>query len=166
MGTAAPTTNAISNRISQVQRLFDKKILRDWNEELLTSQEQSNDKQLTVHTRPPFSFTFCFLPPVNSGGAVGWGPWAARRCRRRCRRCSAQRVCCSAVVPTRRCSGSCQHWWRISRTISSGTDRWYTKIPPPATRPAASPRWRKNLWAASRGAAVPLSAGCCPTVSG
>ena len=26
---------------------------------------------LTVHTRPPFPFTFCFLPPVNSGGAVG-----------------------------------------------------------------------------------------------
>ena len=26
---------------------------------------------LTVHTRPPFPFTFCFLSPVNSGGAVG-----------------------------------------------------------------------------------------------
>ncbi len=26
---------------------------------------------LTVHTRPPFPFTFCFLPPVNSGGTVG-----------------------------------------------------------------------------------------------
>ena len=26
---------------------------------------------LTVHNRPPFPFTFCFLPPVNSGGAVG-----------------------------------------------------------------------------------------------
>ena len=26
---------------------------------------------LTVHIRPPFPFTFCFLPPVNSGGAVG-----------------------------------------------------------------------------------------------
>ena len=26
---------------------------------------------LTVHSRPPFPFTFCFLPPVNSGGAVG-----------------------------------------------------------------------------------------------
>ena len=26
---------------------------------------------LTVHTRPPFPFAFCFLPPVNSGGAVG-----------------------------------------------------------------------------------------------
>ena len=25
---------------------------------------------LTVHIRPPFPFTFCFLPPVNSGGAV------------------------------------------------------------------------------------------------
>src|SRR5699024_3171534 len=25
---------------------------------------------LTVHSRPPFPFTFCFLPPVNSGGAV------------------------------------------------------------------------------------------------
>ena len=38
--------------------------------------------------------------------------------------------------------------------------------PSPATRPAASPRWRKSLWAASRGAAVPPSTGCCPTVSG
>lgn len=26
---------------------------------------------LTVHSRPPFPFTFCFLPPVNFGGAVG-----------------------------------------------------------------------------------------------
>ena len=26
---------------------------------------------LTVHTRPPFPFTFGFLPPVNSGGAAG-----------------------------------------------------------------------------------------------
>ena len=26
---------------------------------------------LTVHTRPPFPFTFCFLPPVNFGGAAG-----------------------------------------------------------------------------------------------
>ena len=26
---------------------------------------------LTVHSRPPFLFTFCFLPPVNSGGTVG-----------------------------------------------------------------------------------------------
>ena len=26
---------------------------------------------LTVHTRPPFPFTFCFLPPVNSGGTAG-----------------------------------------------------------------------------------------------
>ena len=26
---------------------------------------------LTVHSRPPFPFTFCFLPSVNSGGAVG-----------------------------------------------------------------------------------------------
>ena len=26
---------------------------------------------ITVHTRPPFPFTFCFLPPVNSGGTVG-----------------------------------------------------------------------------------------------
>ena len=26
---------------------------------------------LTVHIRPPFPFTFCFLPPVNSGGTVG-----------------------------------------------------------------------------------------------
>ena len=26
---------------------------------------------LTVHSRPPFPFTFCFLPPVNSGGTVG-----------------------------------------------------------------------------------------------
>ena len=26
---------------------------------------------LTVHSRPPFPFTFCFLLPVNSGGAVG-----------------------------------------------------------------------------------------------
>ncbi len=25
---------------------------------------------LTVHSRPPFPFTFCFLPPVNSCGAV------------------------------------------------------------------------------------------------
>ena len=25
---------------------------------------------LTVHSRPPFPFTFCFLPPVYSGGAV------------------------------------------------------------------------------------------------
>ena len=26
---------------------------------------------LTVHTRPPFPFTFCFLPPVNFGGTAG-----------------------------------------------------------------------------------------------
>ena len=26
---------------------------------------------LTVHSRPPFPLTFCFLPPVNSDGAVG-----------------------------------------------------------------------------------------------
>ena len=26
---------------------------------------------LTVHTRPHFPFTFCFLPPVNSGGTAG-----------------------------------------------------------------------------------------------
>ena len=26
---------------------------------------------LTVHTRPPFPFAFCFLSPVNSGGTVG-----------------------------------------------------------------------------------------------
>ena len=26
---------------------------------------------LTVHSRPPFPFTFCFLPPVNSGGTAG-----------------------------------------------------------------------------------------------
>ena len=26
---------------------------------------------LTVHTRPPFPFTFCFLSPVNSGGTAG-----------------------------------------------------------------------------------------------
>ena len=26
---------------------------------------------LIVHTRPPFPFTFRFLPPVNSGGTVG-----------------------------------------------------------------------------------------------
>ena len=26
---------------------------------------------LTVHSRPPFLFTFCFLPPVNSGGTAG-----------------------------------------------------------------------------------------------
>ena len=26
---------------------------------------------LTVHSRPPFPFTFCFLPPVNYGGTVG-----------------------------------------------------------------------------------------------
>ena len=26
---------------------------------------------LTVHSRPPFPFTFCFLSPVNSGGTVG-----------------------------------------------------------------------------------------------
>ena len=26
---------------------------------------------LTVLTRPPFPFAFCFLPPVNSGGTVG-----------------------------------------------------------------------------------------------
>ncbi len=37
---------------------------------------QSLDKSrlfslLTVHSRPPFPFTFCFLPPVNSGGTVG-----------------------------------------------------------------------------------------------
>ena len=25
---------------------------------------------LTVHTRPPFPFTFCFLPPVNTGGTT------------------------------------------------------------------------------------------------
>ena len=26
---------------------------------------------LTVHSRPPFPFTFCFLPPMNSGGTAG-----------------------------------------------------------------------------------------------
>ena len=26
---------------------------------------------LTVHSKPPFPFTFCFLPPVNSGGTAG-----------------------------------------------------------------------------------------------
>ena len=26
---------------------------------------------LTVHSGPPFPFTFCFLPPVNSGGTAG-----------------------------------------------------------------------------------------------
>src|SRR5699024_9273489 len=26
---------------------------------------------LTVHSRPPSPFTFCFLPPVNSGGTAG-----------------------------------------------------------------------------------------------
>ena len=26
---------------------------------------------LTVHSRPPFLFTFCFLPPVNAGGTAG-----------------------------------------------------------------------------------------------
>ena len=26
---------------------------------------------LTVHSRPPFPFTFCFLPPVNSDGTAG-----------------------------------------------------------------------------------------------
>ena len=26
---------------------------------------------LTVHTRPPFPFAFCFLTPVNFGGAAG-----------------------------------------------------------------------------------------------
>ena len=26
---------------------------------------------LTVHSRPPFPFTFCFLSPVNSGGTAG-----------------------------------------------------------------------------------------------
>ena len=42
---------------------------------------------LTVHSRPPFPFTFCFLPPVNSGGAVrgsifpGW-IWGRTRRRR------------------------------------------------------------------------------------
>ena len=42
---------------------------------------------LTVHSRPPFPFTFCFLPPVNSGGAV-WavfcpvGFWGRTRRRR------------------------------------------------------------------------------------
>ena len=42
---------------------------------------------LTVHSRPPFLFTFCFLPPVNSGGTVGasilpgwiWGRTRRRR---------------------------------------------------------------------------------------
>ena len=38
--------------------------------------------------------------------------------------------------------------------------------PSPGNNAAASPRWMKSLWAASRGAAVPPSAGCCPTVSG
>ena len=33
--------------------------------------ESRTFQPLTVHTRPPFPFTFCFLPPVNSGGAVG-----------------------------------------------------------------------------------------------
>ena len=43
---------------------------------------------LTVHSIPPFPFTFCFLPPVNSGGAVGavfapvgfWDEHAAADC--------------------------------------------------------------------------------------
>ena len=26
---------------------------------------------LIVHARPPFPFTFCFLPPVNAGGTAG-----------------------------------------------------------------------------------------------
>ena len=42
---------------------------------------------LTVHSRPPFPFTFCFLPPVNSGGTAGavfcpgwiWGRTRHRR---------------------------------------------------------------------------------------
>ncbi len=42
---------------------------------------------LTVHSRPPFPFTFCFLPPVNSGGTAGtvfrpvglWGRTHRRR---------------------------------------------------------------------------------------
>lgn len=33
---------AVSNRLNQVQRLFDKKILRDWNEELLFSEKSRN----------------------------------------------------------------------------------------------------------------------------
>lgn len=37
---------AISNRMNQLQRLFDKKILRDWNSELLTHQEQRERKRL------------------------------------------------------------------------------------------------------------------------
>lgn len=37
---------------------------------------------------------------------------------------------------------------------------------PRQSRPAASPHWRKSLWAVSRRAAVLLSVGYCPTVSG
>ena len=74
--------------------------------------------------------------------------------------------CCSAAVPTKQYKRNCRHWWRISRTTSSATGRWCMKIPPPATRPAVSPRWRRSRWAASRRAAVPPFAGCCPMVSG
>lgn len=37
---------AISNRMNQLQRLFDKKILRDWNEELLELRKESRTIQL------------------------------------------------------------------------------------------------------------------------
>ena len=32
---------ALSNRLNQIQRLFDSKILRDWNEELLHKQDNA-----------------------------------------------------------------------------------------------------------------------------
>lgn len=37
---------AVSNRMNQLQRLFDKKILRDWNDELLLRHEQNGVKGL------------------------------------------------------------------------------------------------------------------------
>ena len=37
---------AISNRMNQLQRLFDKKILRDWNEELLALRKEIGVGQL------------------------------------------------------------------------------------------------------------------------
>lgn len=37
---------AVSNRMNQLQRLFDKKILRDWNKELLVHHEQNEIKYL------------------------------------------------------------------------------------------------------------------------
>ena len=49
---------------------------------------------LTVHTRPPFPFTFCFLPPVNSGGTAGTvfrpvGLWDEALCRKTAQRFSS-----------------------------------------------------------------------------